>query len=95
MNAFCFLLFRLDFEFFQNLIIFTYSKPAFGSAFGRNEIITRGEKQCGQRQFEEIDLPDSEVSPGEFPWTCSLWSINGAAEEYLGSCAIVPNERGV
>lgn len=71
-----------------------------GDLFGRSgliarsEIVPSGEKQCGMRQFDELDLPNSEVTPGEFPWTCSLWTVERGNEKYLGSCAIVPNDRG-
>ena len=36
-------------------------KPSFGAAFGRTETIG-GTKQCGHREFDDLNLPKSEVS---------------------------------
>ena len=36
-------------------------KPAFGAAFGRTETIGVT-KQCGSREFDDLNLPKSEVS---------------------------------
>jgi hypothetical protein len=68
-------------------------KPSFGAAFGRTETIGVT-KQCGHREFDDLNLPKSEVSPGEFPWTCTLWTETNGKEVYLGSCAIIPNSKG-
>jgi len=68
-------------------------KKSFGAAFGRTETIGVT-KQCGHREFDDLNLPKSEVSPGEFPWTCTLWTETNGRDVYLGSCAIIPNAKG-
>jgi len=51
------------------------------------------QKRCGTRSVEKQVLPGSEVFTGEFPWACSVFKKRQYQDEYLGGCAIIPNER--
>jgi len=53
------------------------------------ETIT-GVKACGTQEFSPVaGLGHGETSPGEFPWTCLILNQNN---DFIGSCAIIPND---
>lgn len=53
------------------------------------ETIT-GVKACGTQEFSPVaDLGHGETSPGEFPWSCLILNQNN---DFIGSCAIIPND---
>jgi len=53
------------------------------------ETIT-GVKACGTQEFSPIaGLGHGETTPGEFPWTCLILNQNN---DFIGSCAIIPND---
>jgi len=56
------------------------------------ETIT-GVKACGTQDFSSpvAGLGHGETTPGEFPWSCLILNQNN---DFLGSCAIIPNDSG-
>ena len=48
-----------------------------------------GTKQCGTRSFVRParGLKPDEASPGEFPWTCMILTMENG---FVGNCAIIP-----
>lgn len=52
-----------------------------------------GVKQCGTRDYRRpaSGLDHGTSSPGEFPWTCLILNTNN---DFLGSCAIIPDNSG-
>ena len=53
--------------------------------------VQSGEKRCGERRFREVqNKQPGQASPGEFPWTCMVFTQNN---RYDGSCAIIPDNR--
>ena len=48
---------------------------------------------CGERNFNLMKgLGEGEASPGEFPWTCTMYAEDRKTKEQrlLGACVIVP-----
>jgi len=54
------------------------------------ETIT-GTKACGTQEYISpvASLGHGETTPGEFPWSCLILNQNN---DFLGSCAIIPND---
>jgi hypothetical protein len=61
---------------------------------GCNEnFIPQNSKTCGTRTYNRpaSGLAHGTASPGEFPWTCLILNTNN---DFVGSCAIIPNDSG-
>ena len=48
-------------------------------------------KACGTQEYisQVAGLGHGETTPGEFPWSCLILNQNN---DFLGSCAIIPND---
>jgi len=45
-------------------------------------------KFCGERNFNDANLPHGEAAVGEFPWTCLLLNQNN---DFIGTCVVIPD----
>jgi len=50
------------------------------------------DKQCGLRNFQQAtNLLQDEASPGEFPWTCMILTLDNG---FVGNCVLIPDREG-